>query len=101
MKDKIFIAKYIQVKLYQQLIDSECVVSSKYDIPNTLLQLGIQVIQANGSDRSLFDIYGDLSKAINNMEVEYEHTKQICKATFQKVGWNIDILHSLQSKYQG
>ena len=68
--------KYIQEILYRQILNPDCVVSSRYSIPETLSQLGVSTVDAEGNDIWLMGIYNELTIIINKMEDnEYEYIK--------------------------
>ncbi|MGJ0846523.1 hypothetical protein ACR77J_07535 [Tissierella praeacuta] len=71
-KEQILIAKNIYNKLGRQIAHLDCVISSRFDIPKTLLKLGIQTVGKDGIERPLVEINKELGRKIEYMEVHYE-----------------------------
>ena len=68
-KNQLLVAKSIYGKLGRQIKCLDCVISSRFNIPKTLIELGIPITEKDGSDRSLIDIYDELGRKIEVMEV--------------------------------
>lgn len=68
-KNQLLVAKSIYGKLGRQIKCLDCVISSRFNIPKALIELGIPITEKDGSDRSLIDIYDELGRKIEVMEV--------------------------------
>lgn len=67
-QEQILVAKYIYDKLGRQISNPDCVISSRFNIPKTLLKLGIQTVAKDGETRPLIEIYNELGRKIRLME---------------------------------
>ena len=73
-KNQLLVAKSIYDKLDRQIRCPDCVISSRFNIPKVLIELGIPIKEKDGSDRSLIDIYDDLGRKIEFIE-HYQNQK--------------------------
>lgn len=73
-KNQLLVAKSIYGKLGRQIKCPDCVISSRFNIPKALIELGISITEKDGSDRPLIDIYDDLGRKIEFIE-HYQNQK--------------------------
>ena len=73
-KNQLLVAKSIYDKLGRQIRCPDCVISSRFNIPKALVELGIPIKEKDGLDRPLIDIYDELGRKIEAME-HYENQK--------------------------